>query len=259
MTEQELRSELKRIIEDEYPLIASRYIDEEIMLRAAREIDYGVREWCGINFPYRKLHEDFMWLIKNQYLTTRMYDIRYNIGEEEVVGFLNKYYRWLFEEERKQSQEHNNNEYNLSEVDKKDFMEFKKEKPVPCKEPLDIAGYLHLCRIAYDAAPKYVYPDFISDLHVVGKAKFDSCRLADRNMKEKMTVGDPYPEFMFYHPEEMGFGGPYVRFKWNEDGWIMFFIGKSECYSEREVNMDIHRFLAMRRAGYPVLYLTSGY
>ena len=65
--------------------------------------------------------------------------------------------------------------------------------------------------------------------------------------------------YMHYHPDEMGFGGPYVYFGWNEDGWIMTFVGKGKGYSEREVNMDIHRFLAMRRAGYPVLYRTRDY
>ena len=37
MTDQEARKELERIVREEYPLIASRYIDEEIMLRAAAE------------------------------------------------------------------------------------------------------------------------------------------------------------------------------------------------------------------------------
>ena len=260
MTEQELRSELERIVEDEYPLIASRYIDEEIMLRAAREIDYEVREWRGIRFPYRRLHNDLMGLVKTQYLTSSMYDIKYEIGEEVVVGFLNKYYHWFFEEEWKLSEELRDNEFNLSDSDRKDFDEFKNQKPVPRKEPLDIAGYLHMCRVAYDAAPMFVYPDFISDLYVVGRAKFDSCRLADRrSLTEKMKVGDPYPEFMYYHPEEMGFGGPYVHFDWDDNGWIMTFTGKSEGYPEREVNMDIHRFLAMRRAGYPVLYCTRNW
>lgn len=45
-------------------------------------------------------------------------------------------------------------------------------------------------------------------------------------MTIKMEVGDPYPRFMHYHPEEMGFGGPDVWFEWNEMGWIMEFIPK---------------------------------
>lgn len=259
MTEKELKIELERIIEDEYPLIASIYIDEEIMLQAARKINYEVIEWRGISFPYRRLHEELMGLIKDQYLTTNIYNIKYVIGEEKVVGFLNKYYHWVFEEKGKMSEELANNNFNLSENDIKDFNEFERKQPVPCMDPLDIAGYLHMCRIMYDAAPMFVYPDFISDLHVVGSAKFDSCGLADRNMNEKMRFGDSYPEFMHYHPDEMGFGGPYVYFGWNEDGWIMTFVGKGKGYSEREVNMDIHRFLAMRRAGYPVLYHSRDY
>ena len=105
----------------------------------------------------------------------------------------------------------------LSELQKNqnmhDFDEFTKQKPLPCKEPLDIAGYLHMCRIAYDAAPMFVYPDFISDLYVVSRAKFDSCGLTKRRtLDEKMKTGDTLPLFMHYHPEEMGFGGPCVHF-----------------------------------------------
>ena len=114
MTEKELKIELERIIEDEYPLIASIYIDEEIMLQAARKINYEVREWRGISFPYRRLHEEFMGLIKDQYLTTNIYNIKYVIGEEKVVGFLNKYYHWVFEEKGKMSEELANNNFNLS-------------------------------------------------------------------------------------------------------------------------------------------------
>ncbi len=114
-----------------------------------------------------------MQLIEVQYLTTRMFDIHYKIGEEIVIDFLNRYFHWYFEEKE--------------------------------------------------------------------------------NMTIKMEVGDPYPRFMHYHPEEMGFGGPDVWSEWNEMGWIMEFIPQ-KTYPGRETNIDILRFLAMRRAGYPVLY-----
>ena len=147
------------------------------------------------------------------------------------------------------------NQFELTDEDKKEFDEFKKMMPIPCGEPLDIAGYLHMCRIAYDAAPMFAFPDFISDLHVVGRAKFDGCGLEHKDHSIKMNIGDPYPRFMYYHPEEMGFGGPYVRFIWEDDGWIMMFSGERRgLYDERSRNMNILRFLAMRRAGYPVVY-----
>jgi hypothetical protein len=121
------------------------------------------------------------------------------------------------------------------------------ERTVEKEYPLIASRY-------YDAAPRFAYPDFISDLYVVAVAKWDSCGLEDRDHHSvKMIVGDSTPEFMYYHPEEMGFGGPYVYFIWEDDGWIMTF-GKKECRDERDRNMNIHRFLAMRRAGYPVVY-----
>lgn len=109
-----------------------------------------------------------------------------------------------------------------------------------------------MCRIAYEAAPKFVFPDFVSDLYVVGRAKFDRCGLEHKRHDQKMKIGDSYPEFMYYHPEEMGFGGPYVRFIWEDDGWIMRFSWEDHR-GERARNMNILRFLAMRRAGYPVV------
>ena len=72
-------------------------------------------------------------------------------------------------------------------------------------------------------------------------------------MRKLFTHHSPYPRFMHYHPEEMGFGGPDVWSEWNEMGWIMEFIPQ-KTYPGRETNIDILRFLAMRRAGYPVLY-----
>ena len=113
-----------------------------------------------------------------------------------------------------------------------------------------------MLRIGYDAAPMFVYPDFLSDLHVVASAKFDSCGLYNADHSRKMRVGDRYPEFMYYHPEEMGFGGPYIRFEWEEEGWTLVLTGKGKQIGERKHRMDIHRFLAMRRAGYPVTYKT---
>ncbi len=256
MTDQEARKELERMVKEVYPLIASDYIDKETMLYAAEEITYECDEWRGVHFPYRRLHEDFMRLLSMQYLTKNYYNLFYEIGEAEVIGFLNRYYRWYQNEYPELSKALRNNPFDLSEQDKLDFENFKNNKPVPCKEPLDIKGYLHMCRIAYDAAPIYAYPDFISDLHVVGHAKFDSCRLAEKDHSRKMEVGDTFPEFMHYHPEEMGFGGPYVSFEWNEEGWIMNFTGSNRDYDHKK-NKDIHRFLAMRRAGYPVVYCIS--
>ncbi|MBR1599313.1 MAG: hypothetical protein IJ661_10460 [Lachnospiraceae bacterium] len=254
MTDQEARKELERIVKEEYPLIASEYIDQEVMLLAAKKINYEVTEWRGVNFPYRRLNEDFMEFIKLQFLTTSNYDIFDKIGEEKVIDFLNKYYYWELFERDKLYKELSKNKFDLTEADEKDFEQFKEQKPVPCKETLDIEGYLHMLRIAYDAAPKLVYPDFASDLYVVAHAKFDSCRLYEKNIHEKMEVGDNCPMFMHYHPEEMGFGGPLVRFEWEDDGWIMYFTGKNNRNGSKEVNKDIHRFLAMRRAGYPVIY-----
>ena len=37
MTDQEAREELERIVREEYTLITSRYIDEEIVVRLARD------------------------------------------------------------------------------------------------------------------------------------------------------------------------------------------------------------------------------
>ena len=259
MTEKELQNELNRIVEDEYPLITSKYIDQYIILKAAQKLDHNVKEWRGVGFPYKKLHANMIHLIRRQFMTTRMYDIYYEIGEYKAVDFLNNYYHWLIEEEEKMSMELENNDFKLSEMDIKDFEEFNKQDPIPCKEPLDIAGYLHMCRIAYDAAPKYAYPSFISDFDVVARAKFDECNLLNKDMSKKMEYGDSIPGFMLYHPEEMGFGGSWVRFEWSEKGWVLIFIGKSKKHARRDYNMDIHRFLALRRAGYPVLYRTSDY
>ncbi len=255
MTFQETQRELDRIVKNEYPLIASSFIDREIMLRAAREIDYEVNEWRGTHFPYRRLHDDFMGLIALQYLTKSNYDIFHRIGEKEAVEFLNSYYRWKLDEEYKLSKELDKNPFDLTEKDREDFNNYYQNRPTPCKEPLDIAGYLHMCRIAYDAAPTLVYPDFISDLYVVAHAKFDSCRLSKKDHSQKMKVGDTYPEFMSYHPEEMGFGGPFISFEWETEGWIMYYRGEPPWHHENQKNKDIHRFLAMRRAGYPVVYI----
>lgn len=254
MTDHEARKELERIVNDEFPLIASKYIDKEIMLREAHKINYTVSEWRGVDFPYRRLHDDFMVLIGTQFLTTSHFDLFHKIGEKKVVEFLNSYYHWKLDEREKMTRELDKSPFELTKKDKKEFEDFKRIKPTPSSEPLDIAGYLHMCRIAFEAAPKFVFPNFISDLYVVGDAKFDSCDLEHKNHSEKMNIGDAYPEFMRYHPEEMGFGGPYVRFIWEDDGWIMMFSGKDHC-DERSINMDILRFLAMRRAGYPVVYV----
>lgn len=229
------------------------------MLMAAKQISYEVDEWRGKSFPYRSLHEKFMELIGEQYLTTSRYDIFEKIGEAEVVGFLNNYYRWFFEDEQRLTKELYKNDFNLSNNDRKAFEEFIKHKPAPCRDPLDIAGYLHMCRIAYDAAPNIGYPHFFSDSHVVALAKQNSCGLENKFMHERMKVGDSVPMFMSYHPEEMGFGGPIVCFEWNDEGWIMTFVGKGKRHPVREVNMDMLRFLAMRRAGYPVEYRARDY
>ncbi len=257
MTDYEARIELERVVDNEFPLIASRFIDKDIMSRAAHEIqiDYEANEWRGVGFPYRRLHDDFMDLIALQYRTRNHYDIFHSIGEKKVVTFLNNYYHWELDEKERLTHELDDNTFELTDEDKKDFEEFKKYAPIPSMEPLDIAGYLHMCRIAYEAAPMYVFPDFISDLYVVGHAKFDSCGLEDDNHNEYMQIGDSYPRFMHYHSEEMGFGGPYVKFIWAEGGWIMEFFGEKGCYDDRSRNMNIHRFLAMRRAGYPVVYV----
>lgn len=49
-----------------------------------------------------------------------------------------------------------------------------------------------------------------------------------------------------YHPEEIGFGGSDVYFDWNEEGWIMLFEW------DKDNIQNVKRFLAMRKAGYPV-------
>jgi len=257
MTFQETQRELDRIVKNEYPLIASDFINREIMLRVAYKMDYEAHEWRGINFPYMRLHNDFMELIALQYLTTSFYDLFSRIGEKVVVEFLNSYYLWELDERDKLSKELEENPFDLTEKDREDFDKYSQNRPNPCKEPLDIAGYLHMCRIAYDAAPKHVYPDFISDLHVVTAAKFNSCGLSKKDHTLKMKVGDKYPEFMYYHPEEMGFGGPFVRFEWEDDGWIMRYHAEPAWHHKNQKNKDIHRFLAMRRAGYPVVYLEN--
>ena len=94
-----------------------------------------------------------------------------------MVDFLNKYFQWEVYEKMKQSEELENNPFELSEQDEKDFDEFKRIRSAPCMEPLDVEGYLHMCRIGYDAAPMFVYPSIVSDLNVVAHAKFDSCRI----------------------------------------------------------------------------------
>lgn len=45
MTDNEARKELERIVNEEFPLIASSYIDKDVMLRAAHDIDSKVCEW----------------------------------------------------------------------------------------------------------------------------------------------------------------------------------------------------------------------
>ena len=69
-----------------------------------------------------------------------------------------------------------------------------------------------------------------------------------------MKVGDTTPMFMSYHSEEMGFGGPDVWFEWENDGWVMFLISDEVG---KDKNKDMLRFLAIRRAGYPVIYMSS--
>lgn len=146
-------------------------------------------------------------------------------------------------------------EFELSDQDKKDFEEFCKTRPTSRREPLDVAEYLHMCRIGYDAAPLFDYSSTVSDLYVVGVAKCDDCNITPDMMHIKMEVGDTRPEFMRYHPEEMGFYGPYVRFEWDEEGWIMNYIARE--YDGHDSNGDILRFIAMRRAGYPVVYYST--
>lgn len=254
MTDQEARMELDRVVKNLFPLIDSKMLDQDTMLKVAHEITYEATEWRGVNFPYKRLNDKFLGLIHLQYGRCDNYSIFQEIKEYEVVDFLNKYYRWHVYEEEKQSKELENNPFELSEQDEKDFDEFKKIRPIPCMEPLDVEGYLHMCRIGYDAAPMFAYPDFVSDLNVIAHAKFDSCHITNQKMHKKMKVGDTHPWFMSYHAEEMGFGGPDVWFEWENDGWVMFLISDK---AGREKNMNMHRFLAMRRAGYPVIFMSS--
>ena len=254
MTDQEARMELDRVVENQFPLIVSKMIDQDTMLKVAHEISHEVTEWRGVNFPYKRLNDEFMGVIQLQYGCCDNYSVFQEIKEYVVVDFLNKYYQWLVYEKKKQSEELQKNPFELSEQDEKDFDEFNKYRPTPCMEPLDVEGYLHMCRIGYDAAPKFAYPDFVSDLNVVAHAKFDSCHITDRKFHEKMKVGDTHPWFMSYHAEEMGFGGPNVWFEWENDGWVMFFISKEVG---KDKNKDMLRFLAMRRAGYPVIFMSS--
>ena len=251
MTDYEASLELERLVKEQFPLIASQFIDREVMLEAAKKISHEVTEWRGVGFPYKELNEEFLGLIQLQY--ARKYDHNF-IGadkEKEIVSFLNNYYRWALYERSGQAKELENNSFELSEQDKRDFDRFRKELPTPWADPLDVEGYLHMCRIAYDAAPKYVYPSFVSDLYVVTAAKWDDCGITYEMMHDRMRIGDRVPRFMWYHPDEMGFGGPWVEFVWDNRGWIMRF--KSDRIEEAE-NKDIHRFLAIRRAGYPVKY-----
>ena len=67
MTEKELQNELNRIVEDEYPLIASEYIDIEVMLLKAQSINPDVREWRGVDFPYKELHKLLMGFVEDQF------------------------------------------------------------------------------------------------------------------------------------------------------------------------------------------------
>lgn len=70
MTEQELKNELERIVKEEYPVIASRYVDKEIMLREAQDMNYEVTEWRGLHFSYKSLHKRLIGLVASQFLTT---------------------------------------------------------------------------------------------------------------------------------------------------------------------------------------------
>ena len=112
-----------------------------------------------------------------------------------------------------------------------------------------------MCRVGFDAAPSYIYPDEVSDLYVVSHAKFDSCGITKEKMKKRMRPGDKYMEAMYYHPEEMGFGGPYVRFLWDEehleDGWLLEMTWERQDKEKHALN--VKRFIAMRKAGYPVV------
>ena len=112
-----------------------------------------------------------------------------------------------------------------------------------------------MCRIGFDAAPDYIYPNFVSDLYVVKYEKFNSCGLMKQDMDKRMKPGDKYMHVMRYHPEEMGFGGPTVYFDWDKNdlfaGWLMDMWWDKN--SREKHTKNVKRFIAMRKAGYPVV------
>ena len=67
MTDQEARMELDRVVENQFPLIASKMLNQDAMLKVAQEISYEVTEWRGVNFPYKRLNDKFLGLIHLQY------------------------------------------------------------------------------------------------------------------------------------------------------------------------------------------------
>lgn len=200
-------------------------------------------------FPYEAVNDELIYLIKLQYLSDNVQECFTEIGEQEIIGFVNRFYHFLFYELEELRALQKKNPLCVTEEEMAEFFELSEKMPERRKDPLTLREYLHMCRIGFDAAPDYIYPDYMSDLFVVTQEKFDSCNITKKDMDLKMEPGEPWMERMYYHPEEMGFGGPEVYFDWNEDGWIMYFDW--ELY-ERKNSKNIKRFLAMRKAGYPV-------
>ena len=224
---------------EKYPILTSEFLEEESFLFMKRRTDLLLE-------PFERMEEDAEKLLLVQYLSkdTRKLFIEY--GEKEVIDFLNRYVRWAKEQNEKKQE---SRVFTLSKEDLEEFITYAShpENVQRRKKPITNGEYLHLCRIAFDAAPRYSYPDFISDSYVIIREKMDSIKWTKETLEEEIPYDEAYPEFLWYHPEEMSFGGPHVKFHWNEEGWYLKF------WTENRFSMYILRFLAMRRAGYPVV------
>lgn len=223
-------------LKEKYPIISSDYFDEDVYVLLKNEC-------YSLDSMERRCHQ----LIVDQFVLSPEEAFKRK-GEETVIGFLNKIIPFMHEYNNTLDWKKYYSPIVITKQDLEDFIEYASETVKLRKEPLTIREHLKMCRIAVDAAPIYIWPDYVSDAFVVGAEKmFGHLGRLEDELDNVMEVFNGLPEYLVYHPEEMAFGGPYQSFMITDEGWCMMF------YESRGKNLSLKRYLELRRHGYPVI------
>ncbi|MBR1453117.1 MAG: hypothetical protein IJ593_00500 [Lachnospiraceae bacterium] len=134
----------------------------------------------------------------------------------------------------------------------------KEENMKPYDDEMTGRKFLKLCRLCYDAAPKYPFPKDVSDFYVYSSMKGGNLEHEYYHvLSEEIDIDSPKDFVKYhncgYHTEELKFGGPCISFTHHnifqrgKNRWTAHFYGKSEK-EWRTIKM----YLALRDNGYPV-------